>query len=54
MDRSRMVFVTDTDGTEYACPVGILKGDLREHRHLDESEKRLCLNMAESVDVFNG
>lgn len=44
-----LVWVTDRDGKEYACPLEVIKGNLKAKEELTEEEKARCLDVNEII-----
>ena len=40
-----IVWVTDREGREFACPLEAVKGDPNERRDLTEEERAKCMNV---------
>jgi len=53
-DYPDLVWLHDKEGTEYACPANVLKGNLKKSQELTEDQRAKCIDLSENIDAFWG
>lgn len=53
-DYPDLVWLHDKEGAEYACPINVLKGNLKKSQDLTPAQRDKCIDLSENLDAFWG